>query len=98
MRSVTAFEIKIEAATHSSRSPSLPPSLPSLLMLHRTFCVEAGISIEELRERVRGLTYLLQDLPHGEMAELNNKVREIGSQGGREGRREGGRGGGKGGG
>lgn len=41
---------------------------------NRTFCPAAGISIEELRERIRGLAYLVQDLPHGEMAELNNKV------------------------
>jgi len=55
--------------------PSLPPSLPPFFRF-RTFCPQAGISIEELRERIRGLAYLLQDLPHGEMAELDNKVRE----------------------
>lgn len=40
----------------------------------RTFCPAAGISIEELRERIRGLAYLVQELPHGEMGELNAKV------------------------
>lgn len=57
--------------------PHLPP--PPTTHPHknktRTFCPAAGISVEELRERIRGLTYLLQDLPHGEMAELNAKVR-----------------------
>lgn len=41
----------------------------------KDFCVRNNVSIEELRERVRALYHLMEDLMHEEFEVLHNKVR-----------------------
>ena len=40
----------------------------------RVFCPSQGLAIEDLREKLRALLYITEDLPPGELDTLHKKV------------------------